>query len=105
MMLKCSRYFYKLTVVLEIIKKKKQYKAVFRTRIDFNYDESQQKSMFSGYPYYIEQGSKEKLSYTNITDEAARIINSELKSLRTSKEKPDMNVRKQSAIILLRFIM
>ena len=59
--------------------KKKQYKAVFRTRIDFNYDEPHQKPLLPGHSYYLEEGANEKVSYADISDEAVRITNSELK--------------------------
>lgn len=59
--------------------KKKQYKAVFRTRINFNYDEPHQKSLLPGHSYYLEEGASEKVSYADISDEAVRITNSELK--------------------------
>ena len=59
--------------------KKKQYKAVFRARIDFNYDEPQQKPLLPGHSYYLEEGPNEKVSYSNISDEAVRIINCDLK--------------------------
>lgn len=58
---------------------KKQYKAVFRTRIDFNYDESLQKPLHPGGLYYLDKYSEEQVSYTDITNESIRIINNDLK--------------------------
>lgn len=60
--------------------KKKQYKAVFRARIDFNYDEPQQEPLHLGRSYYFDKYSESQVSYADIADEAVRIINSELKS-------------------------
>lgn len=59
--------------------KKKQYKTVFRARIDFNYDEPPQKPLLPGHTYHLEEGSNTRASYTDISDEAVRIINSDLK--------------------------
>lgn len=59
--------------------KKKQYKAVFRARIDFNYDEPQQKPLHPGGSYYLDKYSESRVSYTDISDEAVQIINSDLK--------------------------
>lgn len=59
--------------------KKKQYKAVFKARIDFSYDEHRHKSLRPGGSYYLDKYSEEKVSYTDITNESIRIINSELK--------------------------
>lgn len=60
-------------------KSSKQYKAVFRTKIDFKQTEPHQKPLLPGYSYYLEEGSNIKVSYTDISDEAVRIINSDLK--------------------------
>lgn len=60
--------------------KKKQYKTVFRARIDFNYDEPYQESLHPGGVYYLSKHSESKVSYEDIANEAIRIINSELKS-------------------------
>lgn len=57
--------------------KKKQYKAVFRARIDFKYDEPQQEPLVPGHSYYLE--NERKVSYSDITNEAERIINNDLK--------------------------
>ena len=57
--------------------KKKQYKAVFRARIDFKNDEPQQEPLVPGHSYYLE--NERKVSYSDITNEAERIINSDLK--------------------------
>lgn len=57
--------------------KKKQYKAVFRARIDFKNDEPQQEPLVPGYSYYLE--NERKVSYSDITNEAERIINNDLK--------------------------
>lgn len=59
--------------------KKKQYKTVFRARIDFNYDEPHQKPLRTGGLYYWDKYSELKVSYNYIANEAVRIINSELK--------------------------
>lgn len=59
--------------------KKKQYKTVFRARIDFNYDEPPQKPLLPGHTYHLEEGSNTRASYTDISNEAIQIINSELK--------------------------
>jgi len=59
--------------------KKKQYKAVLRAQIDFNYDKSNPNSLYSGESYYLDKHSESKVSYTDISDEAVRIINSDLK--------------------------
>lgn len=64
---------------MERIYEEKRYKAVFRTKIDFKYNESREESLLPGHTYYLERGFNEKVSYTNISDEAVRIINSELK--------------------------
>lgn len=57
--------------------KKKQYKAVFRARIDFKNDEPQQEPLVPGHSYYLE--NERKVSYSDITNEAERIINNDLK--------------------------
>ena len=57
--------------------KKKQYKAVFRARIDFKNDESQQGPLVPGHSYYLE--NERKVSYSDIANEAERIINNDLK--------------------------
>lgn len=58
---------------------KKQYKAVFRARIDFNYGEPQKKPLQLGEAYYLDKYSEEQVFYIDITNESIRIINSELK--------------------------
>lgn len=60
--------------------KKKQYKAVYRSRIDFNNCEPYQKLLLPGHYYYLEEGSNTKVFYNDIADEAVRIINSDLKT-------------------------
>lgn len=60
-------------------KEEKQYKAVFRARIDFNYDEPYQESLHPGGVYYLDKRSESKVSYEDIANEAVRIINSALK--------------------------
>lgn len=59
--------------------KKKQYKAVFRARIDFNNCEPYRKPLLAGHDYYLEKGSNTRVFYNDIADEAIRIINSDLK--------------------------
>lgn len=59
--------------------KKKQYKTVFRARIDFNYDEPYQESLHPGGVYYLSKHSESKVSYEDIANEAIQIINSDLK--------------------------
>lgn len=59
--------------------KKKQYKAVFRTRIELQYDELRKKSLFSDESYYPDKYYEEKVLYNDISNEAIRIINSDLK--------------------------
>lgn len=59
------------------MRKKTQYKAVFRTRIDFKNDELQQGSLLPGHSYYLE--NEQKVSYSDIANEAERIINNGLK--------------------------
>ena len=61
-------------------KEEKQYKAVFRARIDFIHDEPYQESLHPGGVYYLSKRSESKVSYEDIANEAIRIINSELKS-------------------------
>lgn len=61
------------------MKKRRVYKAVFRTEIDFRYDDEPQKYLFPGRSYYLNGGSNEKVSYNDIANEAVRIINTELK--------------------------
>lgn len=61
-------------------KEEKQYKAVFRARIDFNYDELYQESLHPGGVYYLNKHSDSKVSYEDIANEAVLIINSDLKS-------------------------
>lgn len=60
-------------------KEEKQYKAVFRARIDFNHDEPYQKSLHPGGVYYLNEHSGLKVSYEDIANEAVRIINCGLK--------------------------
>lgn len=47
-------------------KRSKQYKAVFRTKIDFKQIESHQKPLLPGHSYYLEGGSNERVSYTEL---------------------------------------
>lgn len=61
------------------MKKRRVYKAVFRTEIDFRYDDESQKHLFPGRSYYLNEGSNEKVSYDDIVNEAVRTINTELK--------------------------
>ena len=60
-------------------KRSKQYKAVFRAKIDFKQTESHQSLLFSGHSYYLEEYSNGRVSYTDISDEAVWIINNELR--------------------------
>jgi hypothetical protein len=53
--------------------KKKQYKAVFRARIDFSDEEPQQKPLHSGGSYYLDKHSESQVSYTDIVNESVRI--------------------------------
>lgn len=55
------------------MRKKKQYKAVFRTRIDFKNDEEQSRHLRPGQTYYFE--NERKVSYSDIANEAEQIIN------------------------------
>lgn len=57
--------------------KKKQYKAVCRVRIDFKNDAPQQGTLVPGHSYYLE--NERKVSYSDIANEAERIINNDLK--------------------------
>lgn len=59
--------------------KKKQYKAVFRTRIELQYDELRKKTLFSDESHYPDKYYEEKDLYNDIPNEAIRIINSDLK--------------------------
>lgn len=59
------------------MRKKKQYKAVFRTRIDFKNDEEQSRHLRPGQSYYFE--NQQGVSYSDIVNEAERIINNDLK--------------------------
>lgn len=61
------------------MKKQKLYKAVFRTKIDFRYNDEPQKPLLPGHSYYLNEGSNEKVSYDDIANETVRIINTELK--------------------------
>lgn len=61
------------------MKKRKVYKAVFRTEIDFRYDDEPQKPLLPGKSYHLNEGSNEKVFYDDIANEAVRIINTELK--------------------------
>lgn len=60
--------------------KKKQYKTVFGARIDFNSDELHHESLHPGGVYYLDKRSESIVFYEDISNEAVRIINSELKS-------------------------
>lgn len=59
------------------MKKKKQYKFVFRTRIGFRKEEEIYSSLSPGHTYYFE--NQQEVSYSDIANEAVRIINNELK--------------------------
>ena len=59
------------------MKKEQQYKAVFRTRIDFRQDEEPSSFLRPGQTYYFE--NQREVSYSDIADEAERIINNDLK--------------------------
>lgn len=61
------------------MKKRRVYKAVFRTKIDFRYDDERQKPLLPGHSYHLDGGSNEKVSYNDIANEAVRIINSDIK--------------------------
>lgn len=61
------------------MKKQKLYKAVFRTKIDFRYNDEPQRPLLPGRSYYLNEGSNEKVSYDDIANETVRIINTELK--------------------------
>lgn len=50
--------------------KKKQYKAVFRARIDFKKHEPHQTALLPGLSYHLEEGSNARVSYNDIADEA-----------------------------------
>lgn len=60
-------------------KKAKQYKAVFRARIDFKYNELNQKPLHPGGTYCLEKRSEMEVAYEDIANEAVRIINNDLK--------------------------
>lgn len=60
-------------------KRSKRYKAVFRTQLDFKQTEPHQERLHPGCSYYLEEGSNIRVSYTDISDEAVRIINCDLK--------------------------
>lgn len=51
--------------------KKKQYKPVYRVRIDFNHDEPMQKPLPPCELYYLNKYSESKVSHTDISDEVA----------------------------------
>lgn len=59
------------------MKKRSVYKAVFRAKIDFRYDDGPQKPLRPGQTYYFE--NQREVSYNDIANEAVRIINTELK--------------------------
>lgn len=61
------------------MRKRRKYKAVFRTEVDFRYDDEPQKRLFPGQSYYLNDGSNEKVSYNEIVNESVRIINNGLK--------------------------
>lgn len=61
-------------------KKEKQYKAVFRTRIDFKHDELNRNYLLPGGTYHLLKNSDERTSYADIANEAVRIINNSLKA-------------------------
>lgn len=48
----------------------KQYKEVFRTKIDFKQIESHQERLRPGRSYYLEEGSNIRVSYDDIVNEA-----------------------------------
>lgn len=60
------------------MKKRQQYKAVFRTRIDFQDDEEPFQSLHPGRFYYL--NNERKVSYSDIANEVERIINDDLKN-------------------------
>ena len=60
------------------MRKKKQYKAVFRTRIDFKNDEELSRPLRPGQTYYFE--NEREVSYCDILNEAERIINNDLRA-------------------------
>lgn len=60
------------------MRRKKQYKAVFRTRIDFKNDEKPSLPLCPGQTYYFE--NQREVSYRDISDEAEQIINNDLKA-------------------------
>lgn len=77
------------------MKKKKQFKAVFRTRIDFKNDKELSSPLCPGQTYYL--GNEQKVSYSDIVDEAERIINNDLKvELQKYTNLPVQEVRTQS---------
>ena len=59
------------------MKKKKQYKAVYKAHIDLRNDTRELKPLRPGAIYYFENGKT--VSYSDIVDEAERIINYDLK--------------------------
>lgn len=60
-------------------KKARQYKAVLRVKIDFNYDDQHQRLLHPGGNYYLDKDTELKVSYNDIVDEAVRIINNDFK--------------------------
>lgn len=59
------------------MKKEQQYKAVFRTKIDFRNDDELFETLRPGGIYHLD--NQQKVSYSDIADEAERVINIELK--------------------------
>ena len=60
-------------------KRVKQYKAVFRTKIDLKQTESYHESLHPGNSYYFEDSRNMKVHYTDIVNESVWIINTDLK--------------------------
>ena len=58
-------------------KRKQQYKAVFRARIDFRNEYKTSNTLSPGTYYYFQ--NEQKISYSDIVEESERIINVELK--------------------------
>lgn len=60
------------------MRKKKKYKAVFKTRIDFKNDAEKSRHLRSGQTYYFE--NEREVFYGDIVNEAERIISNDLKA-------------------------
>lgn len=61
------------------MKRQKSYKAVFRTKIDFRYDDELQEQLLPGGYYHLNGGFDEKVFYDDIANKVVSIINSDLK--------------------------